>query len=240
MTGEPPILEVEGLVAGYGDVLALHGMGLTVAAGSVTALLGSNGAGKTTCLRAIAGLLPARAGRIVFAGEDVTRWRSDQRVEGGIVLVPEGRLIFPHMTVEENLRLGAFAPRARGHLAEGMQRAYAMFPRLRERRRQLGGTLSGGEQQMLAVARGLMARPRLLLLDEPTLGLAPMAAAAIFETIAALRAAGLSILLAEQDVRRTLQRADRGFVLENGRTAMAGSGGELLADPRIGTAYLGI
>jgi len=235
-----PILAVEDMVAGYGDVVALHGVSLTVASNSITVLLGSNGAGKSTFLRAIAGLLPARRGRITFEGQIITRYRSDQRVERGIVLVPEGRLIFPHMTIEENLRLGAFAPPARAHLAEGLERAYGMFPQLKARRHQLGGTLSGGEQQMLALARGLMARPRLLLLDEPTLGLAPVVAIAIFETIKAFKAAGQTILLAEQDVRRTLQIADQGYVLESGSRALAGSGAELLADPRIGAAYLGI
>jgi branched-chain amino acid transport system ATP-binding protein len=235
-----PMLAVDGLVAGYGNMLALHGVSLTVAPNSITVLLGSNGAGKSTFLRTVAGLLPARRGSTVFAGEDIFHCRSDQRVDRGIVLVPEGRLIFPQMTVEENLRLGAFAPRARARMAEGLKRAYAMFPRLQERRDQLGGTLSGGEQQMLALARGLMAWPRLLLLDEPTLGLAPVVARTIFSTISALKEAGLTILLAEQDVRSTLQIADRGYVLESGVLAMAGSGTDLLADQRIGTAYLGI
>jgi len=235
-----PLLDIADLVAGYGDVMAVHGVSLRVEPNSVTALLGSNGAGKSTLLRAVAGLLPSRRGRILFKGEDIGRCRSDQRVEQGIVLVPEGRLIFPQLTVEENLRLGAFVAHARARLADGLENAYAMFPRLKERRLQQGGTLSGGEQQMLALARGLMARPCLLLLDEPTLGLAPMAAATIFKTIETLKAAGLTVLLAEQDVRRTLTLADQGYVLESGRGVMAGTGAELLADPKIGSAYLGI
>jgi len=235
-----PVLLVEDLASGYGDVVALHGVSLSVLPNSITVLLGSNGAGKSTFLRTVAGLLPIRGGRIVFSGGDIGGCRSDQRVDRGIVLVPEGRLIFPQMTVEENLRLGAFSPRARALRDDGFERSYALFPRLKERRHQMGGTLSGGEQQMLALARGLMARPQLLLLDEPTLGLAPVISIMIFEVIKSLKAAGLTILLAEQDVRRTLQIADRGYVLENGRLAMSGSGAELLTDPRIGTAYLGI
>ncbi|TAK47285.1 MAG: ABC transporter ATP-binding protein [Xanthobacteraceae bacterium] len=234
------VLEAEDLAAGYGDVIALHGVSLTVAPNSITVLLGSNGAGKSTFLRTIAGLLPTRRGHIVFSGQDITSCRSDQRVDLGIVMVPEGRLIFPQLTVEENLKLGAFSPRARTRQAEGLDQAYVMFPRLKERRSQMGGTLSGGEQQMLALARGLMARPQLLLLDEPTLGLAPVMATMIFETIKQLKASGLTILLAEQDVRRTLEIADQGYVLESGKLAMSGSGAELIADQRIGSAYLGI
>jgi branched-chain amino acid transport system ATP-binding protein len=234
------MLEVEDLVAGYGNAKVLHGVSLRAAEGGVTALLGANGAGKTTLMRAVAGLIQPARGRIRFAGEAIEAWPSDRRVEAGIVLVPEGRMIFPEMSVEENLRVGAFARHARGHAAAGLERAYALFPKLRERRRQLGATLSGGEQQMLAIGRGLMARPRLLLLDEPTLGLAPIAAQGIFATVAALRAEGLTILIAEQDVRSTLAVADHGTVLESGRAAAEGEGPALLADPRIRAAYLGL
>jgi branched-chain amino acid transport system ATP-binding protein len=234
------LLRLTDIVAGYGDVMALHGVSLAVRDGSVTALLGSNGAGKSTLLKTVAGILTPRRGEIAFDGGAIAGKRASERVERGIVLIPEGRLIFPEMSVEENLRVGAFAPHARRHVARGLERAYALFPRLAERRRQSGGTLSGGEQQMLALGRGLMAEPRLLLLDEPTLGLAPLIAQSIFTAIEQLRAEGLTILLAEQDARRTLAIADYGYVLESGTQVMEGSGVELLADPKINSAYLGL
>jgi branched-chain amino acid transport system ATP-binding protein len=233
-------LVLSDIVSGYGDVMALHGVSLAVRAGSVTALLGSNGAGKSTLLKTVAGLLTPRRGAISFEGNGIGGLRASERVERGIALIPEGRLIFPDMSVEENLRVGAFAPRARPHVGRGLERAYALFPRLKERRRQSGGTLSGGEQQMLALGRGLMAEPRLLLLDEPTLGLAPLIAQSIFAVIERLRADGLTILLAEQDARRTLAIADHGYVLESGFRVMDGSGADLLADPKINSAYLGL
>ncbi len=234
------LFQSEGVVAGYGDVVVVHGVGFAAAAGEVTALVGANGAGKTTLMRALAGVLPLRRGALRFAGREIGGLRAHARVELGIVLVPEGRLIFPHMSVAENLRIGAINARARAAAAASAEEVYALFPRLAERRRQLGGTLSGGEQQMLALGRGLMAQPKLLLLDEPTLGLAPIAAQLIFATIARLRAKGLTIILAEQDVSQTLAIADRAYVLENGRIAFAGAGGELLDDPRVKAAYLGL
>jgi branched-chain amino acid transport system ATP-binding protein len=234
------LLAADSVVAGYGEVIVVHGVAIGAEEGRITALIGANGAGKTTLMRAIAGVLPLAAGALTFAGRAIDRLRAHGRVEAGLVLVPEGRLIFPHMTVEENLRIGAINRRARPVLAEGLDEVYALFPRLAERRRQLGGTLSGGEQQMLALGRGLMARPRLLMLDEPTLGLAPIMARLIFETLARLRAAGLTILLAEQDVAQTLALADRAYVLENGRIALEGSGRALLDDPRVKAAYLGL
>ncbi len=233
-------LEIEGLVSGYGAVVAVHGIDFVVDAGKVAALVGSNGAGKSTTLRAVSGLLPTVRGSIRFEGEEISKLPADQRVDRGIVMVPEGRLIFSQMSVEENLRIGAFAPRGRRQTAQTLETVYEMFPRLAERRRQAGGTLSGGEQQMLALGRGLMARPKLLLLDEPTLGLAPMMADTIFEAIRSLVSEKITILIAEQDVTRTLQQASVGYVIENGRIVASGSGQDLLIDPSVKAAYLGI
>lgn len=233
-------LEITGLVSGYGEVTTVHGIDLMVEPGSITALVGSNGAGKSTTLRAVAGLLPIRAGAIRFDGAPVHTLTPDQRVNRGLVMVPEGRMIFSHMTVEENLRIGAFAPRARGRVRDNLERVYDLLPRLSERRGQLGGTLSGGEQQLLALGRGLMAEPRLLLLDEPMLGLAPVVAHKIFEAVENLSQSGLTIVLAEQNVHKTLSLAARGYVLENGRVALQGSGQDLLKDPKIRQAYLGL
>jgi branched-chain amino acid transport system ATP-binding protein len=235
-----PLLEVSHLAAGYGAIRIVNDVSVRVSAGSVAALIGGNGAGKTTLVRSIAGSLPLQGGAILFDGLDLTDLPASQRVDLGLVLVPEGRLIFPRMTVEQNLRVGAIAPRARARMKINIERMYAMFPRLLERRHQQGGTLSGGEQQMLAISRGLMAEPRLLVLDEPTLGLAPLAADFIFESIAALRAQGLTILIAEQDVARTLELADDAYVIENGVVALTGTGASLLKDARVRSAYLGI
>ncbi len=233
-------LEITGLVSGYGEVTTVHGIDLTVEAGRVTALVGSNGAGKSTTLRAVAGLLPIRAGAIRLDGEPLHTLTSDKRVDRGLVMVPEGRMIFSYMTVEENLRIGAFTPRARGRVRDNLERVYDLLPRLSERHGQLGGTLSGGEQQMLALGRGLMAEPRLLLLDEPTLGLAPVVAQRIFETVEGLSQSGLTIVLAEQNVQKTLSLAAQGYVLENGRITLQGSGRDLLENPEIRQAYLGL
>ncbi len=234
------LLEAENIVAGYGDIEIVHGLGFAAAEGEVTALVGANGAGKTTLMRALAGVLPLSAGTLRFAGRDIGAARAHVRVEAGIVLVPEGRLIFPHMSVAENLRIGAINPRARRETARTAEEVYALFPRLAERRHQLGGTLSGGEQQMLALGRGLMAKPKLLLLDEPTLGLAPIMAKLIFTTIERLSESGLTIVIAEQDVGQTLAIADRAYVIENGRMALSGPGAALLDDPRVKAAYLGL
>ena len=235
-----PLLQVSDLVSGYGAVVAVHGIDLAAKAGQVAAIVGSNGAGKSTTLRAISGLLPAVEGSIRFDGEDVTSLSADQRVDRGIVMVPEGRLIFSQMSVEENLRIGAFARRARPSRAATLTSVYDLFPRLAERRGQAGGTLSGGEQQMLALGRGLMARPEILLLDEPTLGLAPLMAETIFEAVTRLVEDGLTLVIAEQDVGRTLSLANTASVIENGRVAKTGTGADLLGDPDVKKAYLGL
>jgi len=234
------MLEIERLDAGYGDVAVLHGIDLTVEAGAVTALLGSNGAGKTTLMRTVAGLIAPRAGRLRFAGQPIERLPASRRVEMGLVLVPEGRMLFPDSSVEENLLLGAFTPAARPKARARLEEIYALFPRLAERRRQRAGSLSGGEQQMAALGRGLMAGPKILLLDEPSLGLAPKMAQLVFETIAAIRAQGIGILLAEQDAHAALAVADSALVLENGRPILAGPAAQLRANKQVRESYLGL
>ena len=234
------LLSLEAISAGYGQVQILRGLDIAVAAGGVTALIGGNGAGKTTIMRLIAGALPAQAGRLRFAGEDITDWPAHRRVDAGLALVPEGRLVFPSMTVEENLRLGAIANRARPGARRRREEIYDLFPRLRERRDQAAGTMSGGEQQMLAIGRGLMSDPRLLLLDEPTLGLAPAIAKDVFAIVEDLRRRGLTVLIAEQDVRRTLSLADTAYVVENGHVVLSGAGDALIRDERVREAYLGL
>ena len=226
--------------AGYGQASVLHGVSLRVDAGSIVAVLGSNGAGKTTLMRTIAGLLTARAGRLVYAGADMTPLNAAARVGAGIALVPEGRLIFPEFTVEENLLVGAFAKRVRPARYAILEELYMRYPVLRERRRQTAGTLSGGQQQMLAIGRGLMSKPRLLLLDEPSLGLAPRAVTELFDMIREIRQVGTTILLVEQNARRTLEIADQAFVLETGGIAVSGAASALLNDDRVRRAYLGL
>ncbi|MDR7482555.1 MAG: ABC transporter ATP-binding protein [Armatimonadota bacterium] len=236
------LLDVRDVTAGYGRLTVLRQVSLAVRSGTVAALIGSNGAGKTTLLRVISGLLAPAAGRIVFDGLDVTGWPPERLVGLGLAHVPERRQLFSSMSVEDNLRLGAylrFRTEGAAAVAADLDRVFAIFPRLRERRRQLAGTLSGGEQQMLAIGRGLMARPRLLLLDEPSLGLAPLLVRELFAGLVDLRAAGHTLLLAEQNARQALQVADDAFVLENGRVSRAGPGAALLADPRVQAAYLG-
>lgn len=232
-------LEVEGLEAGYGEVRVLHGLSLTAEAGAITAVIGSNGAGKTTLLRVLSGMLMPGAGRIRLDGRDITGHPAHRLVAEGVVMVPEGRMVFPEMSVRENLVLGAVARHARPDRDTTMAQVFELFPRLREREGQMAGTLSGGEQQMLALGRGLMAKPRLLLLDEPTLGLAPGIAKQIFRIVPRLRDLGLSVLLAEQDVRRSLAIAAHGYVLENGQVAAEGEGRALADDPAVRRAYLG-
>ena len=234
-----PALTVESLDAGYGEVAVLRGVTLTAAAGQITAIIGANGAGKTTLMRALAGLISPTAGQISVDGQPVTADPPHRRVAKGVVLVPEGRLIFPDLSVRENLMLGGIPAHARPLREASLAEVFALFPRLEERMEQAGSTLSGGEQQMLALGRGLMARPRVLLLDEPTLGLAPAIARMIFQIIPQLRDMGLTVVIAEQDLHRTLRIADRAYVLENGRVAAEGTGAEIANDPAVRRAYLG-
>ena len=233
-------LEVRDLQAAYGRVTALWDVSFEVNQGQVVALLGSNGSGKTTTLRTISGLLPALSGQIRFDDRDITHARSDQIVELGIIHVPEARQLWPRMSVRENLELGAYSPRARARRAKTLQRVFELFPRLRERRNQAAGTLSGGERQMCALARGLMSLPRLLMLDEPSLGLAPRLVSEMFDTLRVLREQGLTVLLVEQSVHQALELADTAYVLETGRVALSGSSRDLLANPRVRSAYLGV
>ena len=233
------LLRVEALEAAYGRVRALRGVDLEVRSGELVALVGSNGAGKSTLLRTLSGVHPALAGRVLYLGADVTRAPVHERVAGGIILVPEGRQVFGILTVEDNLRLGAHT-RPRQEMDDGLDQVFRVFPVLAERRRQRAGTLSGGEQQMLAIGRGLMGRPTLLLLDEPSMGLAPRLVAALFEVIVSLRAGGVTMLLVEQNAHAALSIADRGYVLETGRITLEGPGPELLGAEAVRAAYLGI
>ena len=234
-------LRVSGLVAGYGRIEALHGVDLTVGAGEAVTLIGANGAGKTTLLRTLAGLMPAWRGRIEFDGLDITRWPAERRARAGLALVPEGRRVFAGLTVEENLRLGGY-PRARGvraATAAGLAAAYELFPRLAVRRGQAAGTLSGGEQQMLAIGRGLMSRPKLLLLDEPSLGLAPLAVREVTNALTEL-VGGTTLVLVEQNAAVAFRVARRGHLMHRGSFAAAGSVTELRANPAVREAYLGV
>ena len=237
----PPsmLLEVSALTTHYGRIQALKGIDLAVSEGELLALVGGNGAGKTTLLRTISGVHPASSGTIRFAGLDVTRMPPSQRVRGGIAQVPEGRLVFGPLSVADNLALGAYT-RSQREAAQEIERVYAMFPVLSEKRRQPAGTLSGGQQQMLAIGRALMSRPRLLLLDEPSMGLAPLLVEEIFAAIKRLKAAGTTIFLVEQNAHAALSIADRGYVLETGRIVMQDAGPALLANERVRQAYLGV
>jgi branched-chain amino acid transport system ATP-binding protein len=234
-----PLLSVSGVRAHYGAIEALKGVSLTVDEGEVVTLIGSNGAGKSTTLRAVAGLTPASGGRITFDGEDITGLAADEIVTRGIALSPEGRRCFPRMTVRENLDLGAYRRRDAAAIAADTERVFALFPRLRERPGQPAGTMSGGEQQMLAIGRALMARPRLLLLDEPSLGIAPILVQRIYATIGEIHRSGVAILLVEQNAHRALNAARRGYVLETGRVVLADDTASLRRDPRVQETYLG-
>jgi len=234
------LLEIENITLLYGRIQALHGISVNVDQGEIVALIGANGAGKSTVMRAISGIRPVASGSIRFNGEDITRLRADLRVRRGICQAPEGRGIFPGMTVQENLEMGAYTRRDTAAIAADLDRVLGLFPRLAERRRQAGGTLSGGEQQMLTIGRALMSSPRLLLLDEPSMGLAPMLIQQIFGIITEINQQGTTILLVEQNAQQALTRAHRAYVLETGRIVKTGSGTELLHDSAVREAYLGV
>jgi len=234
------MLRVEALDVFYGDVQALDGVSLDIEEGTIVAIVGANGAGKTTLIRAIAGIHRAAKGHVLFRGENILGWPSHRICDFGIGQVAEGRQIFPTLTVEENLEVGALLPRARARKAENRQRALELFPVLAERAHQAAGTLSGGEQQMLAIARCLMGAPQLIMFDEPSLGLAPTVVHKVLDTIRDLNRAGVTCVLVEQNVTLSLKLASRGYVLENGRVTLSGAGADLLSDDRVRSAYLGL
>ncbi len=234
------MLKVNGIDVYYGDVQVLWDVSFHVGEGEVVALIGANGAGKSTILRTISGLLRPRKGTIEFMGERLDQIPAYRVIEKGIAHVPEARRLFPEMTVEENLEMGALKPAAKARRAESLEKVFARFPRLKERRRQLAGTLSGGEQQMLAIGRGLMSLPRMILFDEPSLGLAPLLVEEVFQVVHDIRNDGVTVLIVEQNVRQTLAIAERAYVLETGRIIREGTGRELLEDEDVRRAYLGV
>ncbi len=234
------MLEVSGIDAAYGDVRVLHGMSLAVQEGEIVALLGANAAGKTTTINTISGLMRAARGTITFRGERIDHMPPDQIVARGLVQVPEGRRLFPYMTVLENLELGAYSRDARQQRGKTLNTVFGLLPLLKDRQTQLAGSLSGGEQQMLAIGRGLMAMPKLLMLDEPSVGLAPLMVKQILETVKDVNAHGTTVLLVEQNVQHSLRLAHRGYVLENGKIVLEGKGEDLLTNPHLKKAYLGM
>ena len=234
------LLEMNDAVLNYGKIQALHGISLEVAEGEIVSLIGANGAGKTSTMRALSGVRGLASGKVVFNGEDVTKLRADQRLRKGLVLCPEGRGIFPGMTVTENLNMGAYTRRDKDAIDQDYERVFGLFPRMSERRKQVAGTLSGGEQQMLAIGRALMSRPKLLMLDEPSMGLAPMLIAQIFDIIGEIAEQGTTILVVEQNAKQALSRSDRAYVLETGSIVKTGTGSALLDDPSVREAYLGV
>ena len=233
------MLEIKDLQVSYGGIEALRGISLNVNQNEIVTLIGANGAGKSSTLRAISGLVIPKGGKITFQGEDITRMDTQQVVERGLIMVPEGRRVFPNLTVEENLRIGAYLVRDQARVKQSMEYAYTCFPRLKERHWQPAGTLSGGEQQMLAVGRALMAGPKLLMMDEPSLGLAPLVVRDIFAIIKQLSLEGITILLIEQNANAALRAADRGYVMETGRIILSGTGEDLLSNQAVRDAYLG-
>jgi branched-chain amino acid transport system ATP-binding protein len=233
------LLRLEQLQVSYGGIRAVKGIDIEVRQGELVCLIGANGAGKTTTLRAVTGLVRAAAGRVLYDGQDITGLRVPEIARRGLALVPEGRGVFAQLTIEENLAMGAYARKDRAAVASDVERAFTLFPRLKERRSQTAGTLSGGEQQMLAIARALMSRPRLLLLDEPSMGLAPLMVERIFEVVRTIAAEGVTLLLVEQNARLALETSHRGYVLEGGLVSVSGEARTLLGDPRIREAYLG-
>ena len=239
MTEPLPLLTAEDIHAGYGRIPILHGLTLRVGVGEVVSIIGPNGAGKSTAFKVLVGLVPPWQGRVRFNGEDVTGLRPDAVLRRGLAYVPQGRIVFPQMTVLENLEMGAYIERDGRRIEEALERVYRLFPVLSERRKQLAGTLSGGEQQMLAIGRGLMTQPRLLLLDEPSLGLSPKFLGIIFEKIAELKAAGMTMMIVEQNAVKALSVANRAYVLELGRNRFEGPGLAPLADPEVKRLYLG-
>ncbi len=233
------LLNVSGLKVQYGGIQALSGISFQVGKGQIVSLIGANGAGKSTTLRAITSLVPVAGGRIEYEGQDITALDTQQMIQRGIVLVPEGRRVFPNLTTLENLKVGAYTRKDAAGIADDIEKVYTLFPRLKERHWQHAGTLSGGEQQMLAVGRALMARPKLLMMDEPSLGLAPLVVRDIFNTVKKLHSEGITILLVEQNANAALKIADQGYVLQTGRITLTGTGKELLENPQVREAYLG-
>ena len=239
MADEAKLLELKKLQVAYGGIQAVKGIDLEVANGELVCLIGANGAGKTTTLKGICGLLPIKQGKIRYAGDDITGWPAFELVRRGLAMVPEGRGVFGALTIEENLAMGAYARTDRAGVKADVERVFQLFPRLKERRRQTAGTLSGGEQQMLAMGRALMSKPRLLLLDEPSMGLAPLMVQKVFETVLAISAEGVTILLIEQNAKLALEVSHRGYVMDSGQITLAGNAKTLLTDPKVRAAYLG-
>jgi branched-chain amino acid transport system ATP-binding protein len=234
-----PLLELKALQVAYGGIQAVKGIDLTVGQGELVCLIGANGAGKTTTLKGITGLQPIKSGKIHYAGEDITGKPAFQLVRKGLSMVPEGRGVFGALTIEENLAMGAYARNDHSAIREDVERVFGLFPRLKERRKQTAGTLSGGEQQMLAMGRAMMSRPKLLLLDEPSMGLAPLMVQKVFETVLTISKEGVTILLIEQNAKLALEVSSRGYVMESGEITLHGEAKQLLSDPKVRAAYLG-